>query len=136
MAEITLTCKNSFSELPALSEGATGFLEANGASAPAVFAANLAIEELVTNIVKYGYDDAGEHCIAVRLSISDGILELQIEDDGHAFNPFDQPVPDTSLAAEERDIGGLGIHFIRNMLDSYAHERRDGRNVVTVTKKL
>lgn len=136
MAEITLTCKNSFSELPALSGKATQFLEEHGASGPVVFAANLAIEELVTNIVKYGYDDSDEHQIAVRLAIVEGIMELQIQDDGHDFNPFDQPVPDTSLAAEERDIGGLGIHFIRNMLDSYRHERRDGRNVVTVTKKL
>lgn len=136
MAEITLTCRNSFGELPALSEKATRFLEEHGASGPAVFAANLAIEELVTNIVKYGYDDTDEHQIAVRLAIADGVLELQIQDDGHEFNPFDQPVPDTSLAAEERDIGGLGIHFIRNMLDSYRHEHRDGCNIVTVTKKL
>lgn len=136
MAEITFTCINHFSELPALSENATRFLEANGASAAGVFAANLAIEELVTNIVKYGYDDQAEHVITVRMAIEDGILKLEIRDDGHAFNPFDQPVPDTSLAAEDRDIGGLGIHFVRNMLDSYAHERSGGQNIVTVTKKL
>jgi len=134
VAELTLLLRNSFDELPRLAESATAFLEDHEASPEVVFAINLALEELITNIVKYGYDDEGEHEIFVRLARREGAVELEIRDDGHVFNPFDQPEPDTSLPAEEREIGGLGIHFVRQMLDSHHYERCEGHNVVVLTK--
>lgn len=136
MPSLTLRIRNHFDELPALAETVERFLQEHSAGTDAVFAANLALEELVTNIVKYGYDDTDEHEIAIDLDIKNGVLHLSISDDGHPFNPFDQPEPDTTRPAEEREIGGLGIHFVRNMLDTHAYERRDGRNVVTLTKAL
>lgn len=135
-AETTLRLRNDFSELAGAAESISAFLEQNEAPPDAVFAANLAVEELVTNIIKYGYDDEDAHEIAVKLSIQGNVLEIRISDDGHEFNPFSMPEPDTSLPAEERNIGGLGIHFVRNMLDSYMHSWHEGQNVVTVTKKL
>ncbi len=134
--ETTLRLRNDFDELTAVAEATTNFLEENAAGPDVVFAANLAIEELVTNIIKYGYDDEAAHEITVHLAKNAEILHIRICDDGHAFNPFDQPEPDTTLPADERDIGGLGIHFVRHMLDSCAYQREDGRNIVTVTKKL
>ena len=136
MADLSLSLRNDFSELPALAENVTTFLESNEAPPEAVFAANLAIEELVTNIVKYGYDDQDPHVIEMKLSLQDNVLAIEIRDDGHEFNPFDRPEPDTSLPAAERDIGGLGIHFVRKMLDSCTYLREDGMNIVTVTKNL
>lgn len=135
-AETTLRLRNNFDGLPALADSTTQFLESHEAGPDIVFAANLAIEELVTNIIKYGYDDQGEHEIVVYLAKDDGALTIRISDDGHEFNPFDQPEPDTTLPAEERDIGGLGIHFVRNMLDSCVYDRRDNQNIVTLTKKF
>jgi serine/threonine-protein kinase RsbW len=134
--ETNLRLRNDYSELTAVSEATTGFLEENGIGPEVVFAANLAIEELVTNIIKYGYDDQDVHEIHVHLAKHPDHLAICICDDGHPFNPFDQPTPDTSLPAEERDIGGLGIHFVRNMLDSCEHKHHEGKNIVTVTKKL
>ena len=134
--ETTLRLQNDFAELSAAAEATTRFLEDHQAGPEVVFAANLAIEELVTNIIKYGYDDSANHEITVHLELADGILSINIRDDGHEFNPFDQPEPDTSLPAEERDIGGLGIHFVRNLLDTCSYVRRDGENLVTVTKAL
>ncbi|MFZ4681745.1 MAG: ATP-binding protein [Terrimicrobiaceae bacterium] len=134
--ETTFRLRNDFGDLSAVAEATTNFLEENAAGPEVVFAANLAIEELVTNIIKYGYDDEASHEITVHLATSADVLEIRICDDGHEFNPFDQPEPDTTLPAEERDIGGLGIHFVRNMLDSCAYVRQDGRNIVTITKKL
>lgn len=135
-AALSLTLHNDYSELPRISEAVTEFLERLSGSIDAIFAANLAIEELVTNIIKYGYDDQDRHEIGLDLSAENGSVKIEIRDDGHEFNPFDQPEPDTSLPAEEREIGGLGIHFVRNMLDSYAYQRVNGQNIVTLSKKL
>lgn len=136
VVEITLRLRNDFSELPAVAEATTEFLETNGIGADVIFAANLAIEELATNIIKYGYDDTNAHEISIHLVKDPALLTISIRDDGHFFNPFDQPPPDTTLPAAERDIGGLGIHFIRKMLDSHIHEWNGKSNIVTVTKKL
>lgn len=136
MPVLSLSLQNDFGELPGLADKVTVFLEENAASAEAVFAANLAIEELVTNIIKYGYDDKEQHLIEMTLALENNVLSIEIRDDGHEFDPFDRPEPDTNLPAAERDIGGLGIHFVRKMLDSCAYHRRDGVNVVTVTKNL
>lgn len=135
-SDLTLRIPNSFDALSTAAEETTRFLEENSASSDAVFAANLAIEELVTNIVKYGYDDTDAHEILIRLALEGDELRIEIIDDGHEFNPFDQPEPDTTLPAEERPIGGLGIHFVRNMFDHCAYRRADGKNVVTLRKKL
>lgn len=135
-ADLTLRLPNTFDALTSAADDTTRFLEENSASPDAVFAANLAIEELVTNIVKYGYDDTDTHEILVRLVIADGALTIEISDDGHEFDPFSQPEPDTSLPAEERPIGGLGIHFVRNMLDACSYCRDGVRNVVTLKKNL
>lgn len=135
-AVTSLKLHNDYSELPRTSEAITEFLEQHAGSAETIFATNLAIEELVTNIIKYGYDDKEAHEIDIQLSVQDGSVHIEIRDDGHEFDPFDHPEPDTSLPAEERDIGGLGIHFVRNMLDSYNYRRVDGQNIVTLVKKL
>lgn len=135
-SDLILRIPNTFDALTTAAEETTQFLEENSAPADAVFAANLAIEELVTNIVKYGYDDSDPHEILIEFAIKDGELSIAISDDGHEFNPFDQPEPDTSLPAEDRPIGGLGIHFVRNLLDDCAYCRSGGRNKVTLTKKL
>ena len=135
-SDFTLRIPNSFDALTTAADETTQFLEENSVSADAVFATNLAIEELVTNIVKYGYDDTDAHEILIEFAINDGQLRIVISDDGHEFNPFDQPEPDTSLPAEDRPIGGLGIHFVRNLLDDCAYCRADGKNIVTLRKKL
>lgn len=135
-SDLTLRLPNTFDALSTAADETTGFLETHAAPPDAVFAANLAIEELVTNIVKYGYDDADAHEIVIRLVLEADELRIEISDDGHAFNPFDQPEPDITLPAEERPIGGLGIHFVRNMLDACDYCRESDRNVVTLTKKF
>jgi len=134
VSDFVLKINSDFDYLPAAADAATQFLESNNASPDVVFAASLAIEEIVTNIIKYGYDDALKNEITVRLALLENMLEIEICDDGEEFNPFNQPEPDVSSGA--RQIGGLGIHFVRNMLDNYSYERRDGRNIVKLSKKL
>ena len=103
-------------------------------SSQAIFAANLAIEEIVSNVLKYGYHDASEHEITIGLTLAENTLEIEISDDGRAFDPFNQPVAHASHAAHR--IGGLGIHLIRNMLDRCEYKRHNGRNIIRLTKGL
>jgi anti-sigma regulatory factor (Ser/Thr protein kinase) len=92
------------------------------------------LEELVTNCIKYGYDDSAQHVIQVSVQLSESGMILVVEDDGHPFNPLEQAGPDTTLPMEKRPIGGLGIHMLRKMSDRMVYAREGGRNRVTLHK--
>ncbi|HTI71538.1 MAG TPA: ATP-binding protein [Candidatus Limnocylindria bacterium] len=131
---LSLRIENTFDAIPAANESATQWLEERDASPAAVYLANLAIEELATNCIKYGYDDSTRHYIEVGITLSETGMTLVISDDGHAFNPLDLPEPDTTLPIEERPIGGLGIHLLRKMSNDMRYERIDGKNRVSIVK--
>lgn len=132
----TLHIKSAFAEIPAASQAASRWLASHGASPAADYLANLAIEELVTNCIKYGYDDSAAHTIEVELKLSAGELVVTVTDDGHPFNPLELPEPDTSLPVQDRPIGGLGIHLLRKLSDQMDYARTDGRNRLTLRKSL
>jgi serine/threonine-protein kinase RsbW len=134
--DLAFKIRNDFDDLPAVAVATAQFLETNNASSEVVYAANLAIEEIVTNTIKYAYRDTLQHEITIRLSLTDSALEIEISDDGSEFDPFILPEPDLRLSCHERKTGGLGIHFVRNMLDACTYVRKEGRNVVRVTKRL
>ena len=100
MADLVVKIANDLDELSVAADAATRFLERNKASSDVIFAANLAVDEIVTNIIKYGYEDSLTHEIIVRLTLVEGSLEIETCDDGKAFNPFSQPEPDASGAAQ------------------------------------
>lgn len=108
------------------------FLEARAVGTHAVYVANLALEELATNTLKYGYADHAVHELLVRVAVDSDRLRLVLEDDGRPFNPLEVPEPDVSASLENRLPGGLGIHLVRKLADRVNYERRDGRNCVTV----
>ena len=111
-----------------------------GADVPfsGVYLANLTVEELVTNCIKYGYAavDTTDKGIDVAISIVGGELRIILSDDAAPFDPLAQAAPDLSLPIEERPIGGLGIHMLRQMSTGFAYAFENGRNVVTITKLL
>ena len=95
---------------------------------------NIMLDEFVSNVIKYGYDDDGRHEIVVSMKLQDGLLTIGIEDDGKPFNPLDAPAPDLNLPVEQRPIGGLGILIAKTMADTIEYERAGGRNVLTIRK--
>jgi serine/threonine-protein kinase RsbW len=133
---LTIEVKNTCDAIAPAAERAEAWLEAYDPSPKALYLVPLAIEEIVTNCIHYGYDDAGEHTIVITLSVADQTLTLTVVDDGHAFDPMARETPDLTAPAEERPIGGLGIHLLRNLSDGMAYERRDGMNRLTLTKRL
>ncbi|MGH8048598.1 MAG: ATP-binding protein [Chthoniobacterales bacterium] len=134
MAEISLQVDNDFAALGPLSVQVRDFLCDCKAPDAASFLADLVIEELLTNTIKYGYDDKAAHRIVVRVEFHDGHLCIEVRDNGHAFDPLAQEAPDLTLPAEERPIGGLGIHLVRQMTDEVRYERNGNENIVTALK--
>lgn len=124
--------QNQFDDLVRVVDEAVHFLKERGMANQAVYVANLAIEELATNIINYGYDNTGSHEILLRLDIRPKVLLLLLEDDGHEFNPLAVPEPDVQLPPDQRVPGGLGIHLVRSMVDEIEYQRSAGRNHVTV----
>ena len=97
---------------------------------------SLALDEVVTNIIRYAHADGRQHPIVVRLTLEPGVLTAQVEDDGRSFNPLEVSPPDIGASIEDRPIGGLGIHLVRSVMTSVEYRREDGRNVLTMTKNL
>lgn len=133
---LTIHVRNHVEAIAPASREVENWLQHRDLSPSASYLANLAIEELVTNCIKHAYDDPDEHTIEFVFSIADRILTILAVDDGREFDPSQSPSPDISQPAENRPIGGLGIHLLREMADSMRYERRDGRNHLTLTKRL
>jgi len=133
---LTLHVKNAASEIPGATAVVTRWLAEHHGPPAADYFACLAIEELVTNCIKYGYADAHEHRIAIELKYTVGELTMIVTDDGQRFNPLDRPEPDVNLPVEDRPIGGLGIHLLRKMADHIDYAWVNGHNRLTLHKKL
>lgn len=101
-------------------------------SSRAKYSAGLAIEEVVTNIIKYGYDDDHEHLVGIRISVTRDHLTLVFEDDGHPFDPTQRPPPDIEKIVESQKAGGLGIELVRRMCDKMTYERQGKLNRLTL----
>ena len=132
---LELRIRNRAEDLSTAMETISHWLGSRGAFAEAEYLARLAVEELVTNCIKYAYDDTLEHWIRVGIVLSGTGLEVSIEDDGHPFDPRSLPAPDTDLPVEDRPIGGLGIHLLRNLFDVLDYSRVDGQNRVVLRKR-
>ncbi|MFZ9920913.1 MAG: ATP-binding protein [Terrimicrobiaceae bacterium] len=133
---LSLRIKNLLEEIPPATELAAQWLVSRGVPRDETCFARLAIDETVSNCVKYGYDDSSEHHIEIELVLASGELMIAITDDGHFFNPLDHPEPDTSLPIEERPVGGLGIHLLRKMADHIEYERSFERNRLRIHKSI
>jgi anti-sigma regulatory factor (Ser/Thr protein kinase) len=103
-----------------------------GADESARYLARLAVEELGTNIIKYGYDDQKEHVICLRADAEGDRIRIWLEDDGHEFNPCLSPEPDPNLSLDERAPGGWGLSLVRRLAAGLEYQRRDGRNLICV----
>lgn len=129
---LTIAIRNEVREIRRLMEIVNGFLAGKEVSERGVYVTNLALDELVGNIIKYGYTDGQGHEIGVDVRIEAGHVVIRIEDDGREFNPCNVPEPDNTKPIEERMPGGLGIFLVRKLVESLEYERRGDRNVVVL----
>ena len=89
---------------------------------------------MLNNIISYCYDDEKEHSIEVNVELKGERLIITLIDDGIPFNPFRKDPPDTMLSVEERGIGGLGIHIVKNLMDECEYKRNVDKNIITIIK--
>ena len=96
----------------------------------------VAVEEAVVNVMKYAYPPGQQRDVTIEAASNEVRLKFTIIDCGQPFDPTVQAEVDTTLSAQERKIGGLGIHIIRQNMDSINYERIDNLNVLTLRKKI
>lgn len=98
-----------------------------------LFRLNMAVEELVTNVVRHG---GTREPVGVTIRAEPGSVSVELTDAGVAFNPFTQAArPALNASVDERPIGGLGVHLVKSMMDAVEYRREDGRNHVVVTMR-
>jgi serine/threonine-protein kinase RsbW len=96
----------------------------------------LVLEELITNVAKYGYRNRAAGNAEVLLHIDATHLIIEFIDDGDPFDPLAAPPPDLEAPLEERDIGGLGIHIVRALADEVRYFRLEARNVIQFKRRV
>jgi serine/threonine-protein kinase RsbW len=97
---------------------------------------NVVLDELLTNTIVYGFAGRAGGEATVEVELRPDRVSVTLTDDGRPFNPFGTAAPDAALPAEERRIGGLGIHLVRGLMDEVSYQRRADRNVVALAKLL
>lgn len=133
---LALQLKNSIDEIGRGTGQFEEFARQHDVPKDLVSKMNVALDELLSNIVKYAYPDAGEYLTEVTLDFDAVRLKAVISDGGIPFNPFNQERPDTTQGVDDREIGGLGIHLVKTMFDEVRYQRRAGRNIVTLVKRI
>ena len=128
IAERTWRFPNRMTALAAVAKEVFEWLANLPLSSRAKYSVGLAVEEMASNVIKYGYDDDREHEIAVHVAAQDDRVEIVFEDDGHAFDPTGHPKPDLETIVESRKIGGLGIELVRRICEKMTYERVGDRN--------
>jgi anti-sigma regulatory factor (Ser/Thr protein kinase) len=127
---------NAIGEMAKVVEFVDRFCAANGVPAAARNALNLSLDELLNNTISYGYDDADRHEIRVELAISENVLTAEIRDDGKPFDPTNARLVAPGKTLQSRTPGGLGILFVRTLMDELRYAREGERNIVRIGKRF
>ncbi len=130
---LTLITKNNSSDLTRLMNQANAFFESKSLSERLVYMANLVMEEILTNVIKYAYTDTGSHEIYVKMRLGRDCLEIDFEDDGDEFDPLAAPPPEFKDSILDCDEGGLGIHLVKNVVNAISYRRNGSKNVLSVS---
>ncbi|MFC2094196.1 SpoIIE family protein phosphatase [Bacteroidota bacterium] len=134
--KLNISIKNHVSEIDTVNDQFNKFAEENDLEQNLMFKINMVFDELINNIVTYGYSGDTEHDIEINIEKNKSRLTITLIDDGVPFNPFRAEAPDTELSIDQRKIGGLGIHLVRNVMDKVSYHRRIDKNIVTLVKLL
>ena len=127
---------NDVQEVPVMTEFVEKTAEQANLDPSVTMTLTLAIEEAVANIMKYAYPKGEVGPIEINATINDGSLSFTIKDSGTPFDPTQVKKADITLSAEEREIGGLGIHLIRNIMDTVEYHHTSNQNILTLTKNI
>jgi serine/threonine-protein kinase RsbW len=133
---ITIRLPADVREIERLNRLVRQFGELHEIPTRALYAVNLALDEVVTNVVLYGFESSSGQEVAVRVETTGDDLRSEVVDAGREFNPLNAPVPDLTVALEDRALGGLGIHLVRSLMDRVEYRRENAKNVLTMRKRI
>lgn len=129
--------------VPATQEGVTRVATAFDAFAAALAlpesvasATQVALDELLSNTVRAGFPSGESGHIEASFKVMDGTLDIRLVDDGIPFDPLARADPDTQASLEARPVGGLGIYFVKRLMDSVTYERAEGENRLSLRKRI
>lgn len=136
MGKASWTILNNNAALSLGSDKILAWLFSQGISEEIALSIQLTLEEMITNTIKYGFSDFAEHPIEVEIQIEEKAIILNLTDQGNPFHPFEHPESDTTLSAEERPIGGLGLSLVKRIMNSSSYTREGSSNRVQFRKDL
>ncbi len=134
--ERRLTLPNNIETIPQLNEFIDSVAEEAGLDMSFTMSMNLALEEAVVNVMTYAYPEGTAGTVDIDIKTNGEQFTCVISDSGTPFDPTQTPDADTTLSAEERPIGGLGIFLVRQIMDDLRYQYVDNKNVLTLTKTL
>ncbi len=135
-ADLVLSLKNDPAEIARLAPLVAEFCARHGLAEATAAQLTLVLDEAITNIISYAFDDSGEHEISVRISLAPGALIAELVDDGRAFDPLQVAAPDLAAPLTERAVGGLGVHLMRRLMDDIRYRREGARNHLVLAKRI
>jgi serine phosphatase RsbU (regulator of sigma subunit) len=131
--DTTLTLNNDIQELERLEPFLDNFFEQNQIDPSLLPSVNLALEEALANVIMYAYPEGKSGEVTLTAKVEDDAIYMKISDEGIPFNPLQQQEANLDVSLEERQIGGLGIHLIKEIMNEVNYVYKDGKNVLTMT---
>lgn len=127
---------NRLEELITFNEQFEAYADEIGVPPDVLMHLELVLEEVLTNVINYAYQDSNEHEIHIDMDYEGSLLRMVITDDGMAFDPTQQEAPDVEADIDDRKIGGLGIFLVGKLMDSIAYKREQEHNILIIEKKV
>ncbi len=134
-SKATIVIGNSLAEIAKIADLVEQFGAAHAVPQKAIIDLNICLDEIVSNTISYGYSDDNKHEIAVELLLEGNLLRAEIKDDAAPFDPREAETPATPNPKSPK-IGGLGLHFVKSLINEIDYRRDGNHNVITLTKKL
>jgi len=129
-----LVIHNETPQLAVLSEAMERIGSEYGLAHETLYQLQVALDESVSNVIKYAWPEGGIHEIRVGITVSSGQVAIEISDDGRTFDAANAPLPPSPLRGQRPAPGGVGIHMLKQIMDTIEYRRIDGHNCLTLTK--
>lgn len=136
MEDLKLLIRDNYEDLARLMDQTIHFLETRSVGSKAVYTVTLVLEEILTNIVKYAFDERGDNEIVVSMRLHGRYLQIEFVDSGRNFDPLAVPPPSPAESILECDEGGLGIHLVRKSAEHVEYRRQGDKNILLVVVNL
>jgi serine/threonine-protein kinase RsbW len=129
-----MTIGSDIENIPAVSARLEGAMMAHGFCTDEILDTQLAVEEVITNVIVHGYKKPGGD-IDISFRITGSSTEIEVADNAPLFNPLSLPEPDISGDISDRKVGGLGVFLVRQVMDDVRYRHENGRNILTLEKR-